>query len=119
MQPSTSLESKIDSRFQRQPFLEFDTFIRDYYNGHVYRLLFTNQARKQYESLGGRLKSQVDKGLGRISKNPHLGKPLVGDLKGIWSERVATFRILYKIYQKEVEVLVLLIEHRKKVYGGH
>ena len=85
----------------------------------MYRLLFTHQARKQYDSLRGRLKGQVDKGLERIARKPHLGKPLVGDLKGIWSERVSTFRILYKIRNQEVEVLILLIEHRKQVYGGH
>jgi len=85
----------------------------------VYRLLFTDKARKQYEPISGKLKGQIDKGLERISKNPYGGKPLIGDLRGIWSERVSTFRILYKIYETKIEVLVLLIEHRKKVYGGH
>ena len=85
----------------------------------MYALLFTEKAKKQYEKLNSRLKGQVDKGLKRISMRPHEGKPLRGELKGIWSERVATFRILYKIYEKEIEVLVLIIEHRKTVYGGH
>ena len=85
----------------------------------MYTLLFTDKALKQYNGLGGRLKKQIDKGLKRLSMTPKLGKPLGGELKGIWSERVATFRILYKIYEKEVEVLILIIEHRKSVYGGH
>ena len=61
----------------------------------------------------------MDKALGRMQQNPKLGKPLRGELKGIWSERVATFRILYKIIKDRVEILVLIIEHRKTVYGGH
>ncbi len=85
----------------------------------VYRLLFTDGAKKQYEDLDVRLKQQVDKGLDRIVKHPKRGKPLRGQLRGIWSERVATFRILYKIYESEIEILVLIIEHRKSVYGGH
>jgi mRNA interferase RelE/StbE len=85
----------------------------------VYALVFTETARKQYLNLGPRLKKQVDKGLGRISLNPTHGKPLRGELNGIYSERVATFRILYKIRKTEVEVLILVIEHRKSVYGGH
>ena len=85
----------------------------------VYRLTFTAVAKDQYEALDGRIRQQVDKGLQRIQHNPQKGKPLRGELKGIWSERVATFRILYKIYQKEIEVLILTIEHRKSVYGGH
>ena len=77
------------------------------------------QSEIPHEKLNTRLKRQVDKGLKRISIRPRSGKPLRGKLKGIWSERVATFRILYKIHEKEVEVLVLIIEHRKSVYGGH
>jgi mRNA interferase RelE/StbE len=85
----------------------------------VFELIFTETAQRQYEQLNPRLKSQVDRGLERIAVNPRKGKSLTGDLKGIWSERVATFRILYKIYDNTVEVLILVIEHRKSVYGGH
>lgn len=85
----------------------------------MYGLVYTDKAKDQYEALDARLKRQVDKGLDRIRQNPQLGKPLRGELKGIWSERVATFRILYKIHNKEVEVVILVIEHRKFVYGGH
>ncbi len=85
----------------------------------MYQILFTDKARRQYDALDARLRKQVDKGLTRIATNPKLGKPLRDDLKGIWSERVSTFRILYKIYEHRVEVLVLVIEYRKLVYGGH
>ena len=85
----------------------------------MYGPAYTDKAREQYEALDARLKRQVDKGLERIRQNPQLGKPLRGELRGIWSERVATFRILYKIQNKEVEVVILVIEHRKSVYGGH
>jgi mRNA-degrading endonuclease RelE of RelBE toxin-antitoxin system len=85
----------------------------------VYDLVFTETAKRQYQALNPRLKKQVDRGLERIAGNPRTGKPLRGELKGIWSERVATFRILYKILEERIEVLVLVIEHRKSVYGGH
>lgn len=84
----------------------------------MYNILFTDTAKNQYDQLSGRIRAQVDKGIERISKNPNFGKPLRGELKGIWSERVATFRILYKIRAKEIEILILVIEHRKLVYGG-
>jgi len=85
----------------------------------MFGLIYTDKAREQYEALDARLRRQVDKGLERIRQNPQSGKPLRGELKGIWSERVATFRILYRIRNREVEVLILVIEHRKSVYGGH
>lgn len=85
----------------------------------MYKLFFTDTARKQYEKLDRPLKGQVDKALERISIAPFSGKPLRGDLKGIFSERVSTFRVLYKVKKSEIEILVLTIEHRKSVYGGH
>lgn len=85
----------------------------------MYGLLFTTEARREYDRLRGKIKLQVDKALGRIQKNPYLGKPLGGDLKGLWSERVSSFRIIYRIYERSVEVLIMVIEHRKSVYGGH
>lgn len=85
----------------------------------VFQIVFTDIARKQYGALSSRLRRQVDKGLDRIAKQPYSGKPLRGQLRGIWSERVSTFRVLYKIKNEEIEVLVLTIEHRKSVYGGH
>jgi len=85
----------------------------------VFELVFTRTAQKQYDRLNPRLRKQVDRGLDRIAANPRGGKSLGGSLKGIWSERVATFRILYKILDERIEVLVLVIEHRKSVHGGH
>jgi len=85
----------------------------------VFELVFTETARQQYDRLNPRLRKQVDRGLERVAANPRGGKPLGGRLKRIWSERVATFRILYKIFDARIEVLVLVIEHRKSVYGGH
>ena len=85
----------------------------------VYELVFTETAQRQYNRLNPRLKKQVDRGLERVTANPKGGKPLGGSLKGIWSERVATYRILYKIFDERIEVLVLVIEHRKSIYGGH
>jgi mRNA interferase RelE/StbE len=85
----------------------------------VYTLIFTDTARRQYERLNPRLRKQVDRGLHRIVLDPTAGKPLREELKGIWSERVATFRILYKIMDNTIEVLILVIEHRKTLYGGH
>jgi mRNA-degrading endonuclease RelE of RelBE toxin-antitoxin system len=96
-----------------------ERFDGDHYNSHVFELVFTETARRQYSRLNPRLRKQVDRGMERIAANPRAGKPLGGSLKGIWSERVATFRILYKILEERIEVLVLVIEHRKSVYGGH
>ncbi|WP_036725859.1 type II toxin-antitoxin system RelE family toxin [Patulibacter minatonensis] len=45
-----------------------------------------------------------------------IGKPLRGQLVGVWSARRGTYRILYRVVDEEREVVVLRIEHRRDVY---
>jgi mRNA-degrading endonuclease RelE of RelBE toxin-antitoxin system len=45
-----------------------------------------------------------------------VGKPLRGDLAGIWSARRGTYRILYRVREEPREVVVLRIEHRRDAY---
>ena len=45
-----------------------------------------------------------------------VGKPLRGELTGIWSARRGTYRVLYRVQEKPREVVVLRIEHRRDVY---
>jgi mRNA-degrading endonuclease RelE of RelBE toxin-antitoxin system len=45
-----------------------------------------------------------------------VGKPLRGDLVGVWSARRGTYRILYRVLEEPREVVVLRIEHRRDVY---
>jgi mRNA interferase RelE/StbE len=51
-----------------------------------------------------------------IAEPRRVGKPLRGELTGIWSARRGTYRILYRIHDDPREVIVLRIEHRRDVY---
>ncbi|MDQ3422116.1 MAG: type II toxin-antitoxin system RelE/ParE family toxin [Actinomycetota bacterium] len=52
-----------------------------------------------------------------VDREPRrVGKPLRGDLAGIWSARRGTYRILYRIAEPQHEVVVLRIEHRRDAY---
>ena len=49
---------------------------------------------------------------------PHrVGRPLRGQLEGIWSARRGTYRVLYRVRDDVREVVVLRIEHRRDAYG--
>jgi mRNA interferase RelE/StbE len=49
--------------------------------------------------------------------NPRrVGKPLRGQLAGVWSARRGTYRVLYRLRDDTHEVVVLRIEHRRNVY---
>lgn len=51
-----------------------------------------------------------------IDNPQRAGKPLRGDLAGIWSARRGTYRILYRINDVRLEVVVLRIDHRREAY---
>jgi mRNA-degrading endonuclease RelE of RelBE toxin-antitoxin system len=49
--------------------------------------------------------------------NPRrVGKPLHGELSGIWSARRGTYRVLYRVHEDRHEVVVVRIDHRREVY---
>lgn len=45
-----------------------------------------------------------------------LGKPLTGDLSGLWRYRVSDYRILAQIEDDKLIILVVHVGHRKNVY---
>jgi mRNA interferase RelE/StbE len=51
-----------------------------------------------------------------VAEPRRVGKPLRGELTGIWSARRGTYRILYRIRDDPREVIVLRIEHRRDAY---
>jgi mRNA-degrading endonuclease RelE of RelBE toxin-antitoxin system len=56
---------------------------------------------------------------GALVDNPQrVGKPLRGDLAGIYSARRGTYRVLYRINDALREVIVLRIDHRRDAYRG-
>ena len=46
-----------------------------------------------------------------------LGKPLKGEFQGYWRYRWGDYRVIYKISEREILILILRIGHRKAVYG--
>ena len=45
-----------------------------------------------------------------------VGKPLVGQLSGVWSARRGSYRVLYRIDEPGRTVLVVRIDHRRDAY---
>ena len=54
--------------------------------------------------------------LAKVINPKQLGKPLTGDLKGLWRYRVDKFRIICHIKDEKLTVLVLKIGERDKIY---
>jgi len=55
--------------------------------------------------------------LGPLADNPRrLGKPLRPPLAPVWSARRGEFRVIYHIYQKEIVIHIIRIQHRRDAY---
>ncbi len=54
-----------------------------------------------------------------VQQPRRIGKPLRGELAGIWAARRGTYRVLFRIRDEPREVIVLRIEHRKDAYRPH
>jgi len=84
---------------------------------NIYDIHFTRTSKKQFDTLPVKIKSEIAKMLEEeIARNPLLGKPLQGPLKGLRSQRIGNLRIIYKIIKNELTIMVINLEHRKQVY---
>ena len=58
----------------------------------------------------------MDSSIRNLEVNPHLGKPLRGDLSGKWSLRIGDYRIIYIIDEHEKTVILYSAKHIKVAY---
>ena len=76
-------------------------------------------ARKDLEALPRKVQRQIDRRIMALAQNPRPRgcKQLEGKKnKGIWRVPSGNYRIVYKIKQKRLVVLIIRIRHRKDVY---
>jgi mRNA interferase RelE/StbE len=75
----------------------------------------TRRARTDLEALPGPVREAVLETLDAIGIEPErAGRQLVGRLRGLWSARVGSYRVLYTI--EDGVVIVRAIRHRAVAY---
>ena len=77
-------------------------------------LQFSSSAQKSIAGLHPPLQTRIENALLEIAANPRTGKPLKGDLKGNYSQRVGDWRIVYSIERSFIYVKD--IRHRREIY---
>ena len=85
----------------------------------AYKLELSNQSERIIRRMAERepaLYERVARALDDLGRDPFQGKPLRGELKGRYSYRVGTYRIIYLIRAHELLVLVIDIGHRRDIY---
>lgn len=83
------------------------------------RVQLTRQAANEFKSLPQHLQDPVLNALTDLEIDPQAaGKPLLGRLKGMWSARVGSYRVIYSIEgsRRSPKVIVRAIKHRSVAY---
>ena len=86
----------------------------------IYHVLYLPSVLKTFEKMDKFTKriiyDWIDKNL-EGCENPRIhGKPLVADRKGQWRYRVGDYRIIAKIEDDKLIILVIAIGHRRDIY---
>jgi mRNA interferase RelE/StbE len=84
----------------------------------VYEVEITPEGLRHLDRLPTKVRSAViETILGSIAENPQrAGKPLRGELEGLYSARRGEFRVIYEIDDEARVVLVHRAQHRRRVY---
>ncbi|MEN6512237.1 MAG: type II toxin-antitoxin system RelE/ParE family toxin [Chloroherpetonaceae bacterium] len=79
-----------------------------------YLLEIENYLKKFPRNIRERIKKAIENRLGDFPKD--VGKPLTKEWKDHRRLRVGDFRIIYKVFEERVVVLIVEIDHRKNIY---
>lgn len=82
----------------------------------VFRVIIPPDLAKGIARLAPELKSKIRAALDSLAEDPYQGKALQENLTGLRSYRVARYRIVYRIRKSVLEVHVVAIGHRGRVY---
>ena len=82
-----------------------------------YQIKLLNDVLKQLSKFPRNVRNSILKAIDtRLTDNPYRFKPLVCDWKGYFRMRVGDYRVIYKIEDQTVTVLIVRIAARGNVY---
>ena len=82
----------------------------------MYRVLLSKAAEKDLDRVNKQYKPHIFAALFDLRKDPYLGKSLKGKFQDYFSLRVGVYRIIYRVYKKELNILIIRIGHRQGIY---
>jgi mRNA interferase RelE/StbE len=82
----------------------------------MYNITFDINAKKFLKKLKKRDQEEILNRIEGLKENPYLGKRLAGNLFGLWRLRIDKYRVLYKIIENKLVIVIIDIGHRKGIY---
>ena len=82
------------------------------------RLVLAHRARTDLLALDWPFIDAAEEALSLLQREPHAGYPLRGRLRGLYSLRVGSYRIIYQLSDSDKAVRVATIRHRSTAYSS-
>jgi len=82
-----------------------------------YTVKYTAEAKKRIERLDVSVKKIIQNAIDSLSLNPYRGKPLSYELAGLFALRTSDYRIIYRIKERELIIIVITVGHRREIYN--
>jgi len=84
----------------------------------AYKVIWHEDSVKDLKRLDRTIaKNIIEKVKNYLVNNPvELGIPLKGSLKGLFRYRIGEYRIIYALDYAEKKIIILHINHRKRIY---
>ena len=87
----------------------------------IWKVEWDDRARKELRKLDKQTQNDILQYLRKriaSSDDPRMfGKSLMYDKYGLWRYRVRDYRIICRLYDEEITVLVVKVGHRKNIYN--
>ena len=83
----------------------------------AWTLVYTTSAARAIKRLDPAVRRRLLAALERLREDPERGKPLLLTLKGLRSLRTGDYRIVYRVIESRVEILIVAVGHRRDVYA--
>ena len=83
-----------------------------------YKITFAQSARKELEKPDNVVVNRIISKIEQLSKNPRpFGCRKLKGFENLWRIRVGDYRVVYRIFDDEQIVDVVVVRHRKQIYG--
>ncbi len=85
----------------------------------MYRIAYLKQALKDFNKIPANELFKIKESIESLKKNPKpTGSKKLKGIKNLYRLRKGVYRIIYKIEEKEIIIIIVSVRHRKDVYRG-
>ena len=87
----------------------------------AWKIEVDRKAAKILKSLDARTQAKIKRFLDALCEHPMpraAGEPLYGEYKGLWRYRVGDYRLVCKLEDHALRILIVRVGHRRDVYRG-